>query len=139
MKNAGNTVQYEPKGVNSMKREKGNKKIKALVLFGLFVLFIGFVAYFAGNPMVRFINDPEGFRAWVDGKGILAPTVFVLMVIFQVIVAIVPGEPFEIAAGYAFGYFWGTVYFLIGSLIGSALIFFFVRHYGQRFCDIFLV
>ena len=113
------------------------KKIKALVLFGVFVLFICFVAYFGGEPLIRFINDPEGFRAWVQDKGALAPVMFIFMVLFQVVVAIVPGEPFEIAAGYAFGYFWGTVYFMIGSMLGSALIFLFVRRYGQKFCDIF--
>lgn len=126
------------KGRVDSEMEKNNgKKLKALVLLGVFVLFIGFVAYFGGAPLIKFMNDAEGFRLWVDGKGIAAPILFIIMVLFQVVVAIVPGEPFEIAAGYAFGYLWGTVYFMIGSMIGSAIIFIFVRKYGQRFCDIF--
>ncbi len=121
----------------ALEKKNREKKIKALVLFAVFLLFTGFVAYFGGVPLIKFMNDPEGFRAWVDGKGIIAPILFIFMVLFQVVVAVVPGEPFEIAAGYAFGYLWGTVYFMVGSIIGSALIFLFVRKYGQRFCDIF--
>ena len=117
--------------------EKSRKRKKALVIFGLLVLFTAFVVYFAGVPMVRFMNDPEGFRAWVNEKGAVAHVLFVLMVLFQVVIAVVPGEPFEIAAGYAFGYLWGTVLFMIGAVIGSAVIFFFVRRYGQGFCDLF--
>lgn len=125
------------KGKFQMNEDKRSKRVKGLVLFSLFIVFFLLVAYIAGEPLVRFINDPEKFRAWVDEKGIAAHFVFVLMVLFQVIIAIVPGEPFEIAAGYAFGYVEGTVLFMIGSLIGSAVIFLFVRRYGQRLCNVF--
>ena len=117
--------------------EKRRKRIKALVIFILLLLFTSFVAYYAGVPMVRFMNDPEGFREWVNEKGAVAPVLFVLMVLFQVVVAVVPGEPFEIAAGYAFGYFWGTALFMIGAMIGSAIIFLVVRRNGQSFCYLF--
>ncbi len=120
-----------------MNKEKKRKRVKALMFFAAFVLFSLFVAYFAGGPILHFVDDPESFRAWVDERGVLADLVFVLMVIFQVVIAIVPGEPFEIAAGYAFGYIEGTFVFLLGSIIGSAIVFLFVRKYGQQFCDVF--
>ena len=131
------TVWQNLKGDRPMNDEKRGKKLRATVFFALFVVFFLFAAYFVGEPMVKFLGEPEKFREWVGEKGILAPIVFVLMVIFQVVIAIVPGEPFEIAAGYAFGYFGGTALFMLGAMIGSALIFFFVRRFGQGLCYLF--
>ena len=35
---------------------------------------------------------------------------------FQVVIALVPGEPVEFVAGYAFGPVWGTVLCIIGII-----------------------
>jgi uncharacterized membrane protein YdjX (TVP38/TMEM64 family) len=62
---------------------------------------------------------------------------FVGMVIFQVLVAFIPGEPLEIGAGYAFGVWEGTVLCLLGITIGSILIFLLVRRFGVQFVELF--
>ena len=69
----------------------------------LTVLVMGLITWFVGKPLIRFIENPDGFRAWVDGHGIWGRVLYVGMVIFQVLVALIPGEPLEIAGGYAFG------------------------------------
>jgi hypothetical protein len=48
----------------------------------------------------------------VDSKGVWARIAYMGMVIIQVMIALIPGEPFEIAAGYAFGALEGTVLFV---------------------------
>ena len=55
----------------------------------------------------------------------------------QVIVAIIPGEPFEIAAGYAFGAVEGTVLCLIAATIGSIVVFMLVRLFGEKLVEVF--
>lgn len=57
---------------------------------------------------------------------------------FQIIVAIIPGEPFEIAAGYAFGWFLGAVLCLIGTLLGQIVVFLFAKKFGMDFVEIFV-
>ena len=57
---------------------------------------------------------------------------------FQIIVAVIPGEPIEIASGYAFGWFFGAVYCLIGTIIGQMMVFLFAKKYGIDFVKIFL-
>ncbi len=59
------------------------------------------------------------------------------MVIVQVIIALIPGEPFEIAAGYAFGAWEGTLLCLLASTIGSILVFSLVRRFGLRVVRLF--
>ena len=87
--------------------------------------------------MVEFVKDPKAFVSWRQEQGAFAPIGYVFMIALQVVVALIPGEPFEIAAGYAFGYLGGTALFMLGAMIGSALIFFFVRRFGQGLCYLF--
>lgn len=107
------------------------------VAFILFLAFCGWVGWWIGRPMVEFVSDPEKFRAWVDGAGIWGRLAFIGMVLFQVIIALVPGEPLELGAGYAFGAIEGTALCVIGITLGSLLIFWLVRKFGVRFVEIF--
>lgn len=90
-----------------------------------------------GTPLVKFLSDPEALRQWVDKKGWSSRIVFGAMVIFQIIIAIIPGEPFEIAAGYAFGWLEGTILCIVSAAIGSIVTFWLVRKYGMRLVRIF--
>ena len=90
-----------------------------------------------GPPLLRLFDGPEKFRAWVDGKGIGGQLAFVGMVVVQIIIAMIPGEPLEIAAGYAFGAVEGTILCVLGTAIGSTLVFWFVRLVGMRAVEVF--
>lgn len=114
-----------------------NKKTLSAVAIIAFILFCAVVGWFIGRPMIRFVSSPQEFRAWVDSSGILGRIYFVLMVIFQVIIAFVPGEPLEIGAGYAFGAIEGTLLCLIGITLGSLLVFLLVRRFGIKLVEVF--
>jgi len=117
---------------------KGNKEIitrrKRVVRIIFFILSILFCLCL-GAAMIKFVRDKEFFREFMDNYGILGRIIYVAMVIFQVIVAIVPGEPVEIAGGYAFGALQGTVLYLVGSFIGSMVVFLSVRKYGNMLVE----
>lgn len=95
------------------------------------------LVFLVGGPMLRFIQDPAGFRAWVNGHGIWGRLAFVGMMFFQVVVAFIPGEPLEIAAGYAFGFWEGTFLCLTGAFLGGLFVFLFVRNWGIRAVEVF--
>ena len=112
---------------------------KKIYLFAIVValIFIGAVGYLVGKPMIEFVREPERFRAWVDSSGFVSRVVFVGMVVFQLIIALIPGEPLEMGAGYAFGAVEGTILCIIGCVIGSALVFLFVRRFGVKLVEVF--
>lgn len=116
--------------------ERG-KKIAGIAAIGIFILFSGLVAWFIGKPMVQFVSEPDRFRAWVESKGALGQILFVGMMALQILVALIPGEPLEIGAGYAFGAVEGTILCVLGILIGSALVFGLVRKFGVRLVEVF--
>ncbi len=95
------------------------------------------IAVFIGGPLTRFVSEPERFREWVNQKGFLSNLAFILMVFFQVVIAIVPGEPFEIGAGYAFGAIKGTILCEIGILLGTLTVFLLVRKFGIKLVNLF--
>ena len=112
---------------------------KKIYLFAIIValIFIAAVGYLVGKPMVEFVREPERFRAWVDSSGFVSRVIFVGMVVFQLIIALIPGEPLEMGAGYAFGAVEGTILCIIGCVIGSALVFLFVRRFGVKLVEVF--
>lgn len=123
---------FTPKDLTS----KQQKKIALLAIAG-FILVMGVLCALVGIPMIRFASDPEQFRQWVDSHGILGEITYMLMVILQVIIALIPGEPLEIAGGYAFGAVEGTILCLAAGGIGSAIVFFLVRRFGIRLVEVF--
>lgn len=127
-----------------MKRKRERAQLteahkKKIYLFAIVValLFIAAVGYLVGKPMVEFVREPERFRAWVDSSGFVSRVIFVGMVVFQLVIALIPGEPLEMGAGYAFGAWEGTILCIIGCVIGSALVFLFVRRFGVKLVEVF--
>lgn len=114
-----------------------HRKLLYTLAVVIFLVFCGVVGYFVGVPMVRMADEPEVFRAWVDGFGVWGRLVFVGMVFLQVIVALIPGEPIELMAGYVFGMVEGTLLSLAGILLGSWVVFCLVRRFGPKFAQVF--
>ena len=114
-----------------------HKKVVAVIAFVIFLLFCGAVTWFIGKPMIRLIRKPEEFRDWVDSHGLFGNILFVGMMVLQVVIALIPGEPLEMGAGYAFGAIEGTVLCLLGTVIGSMLVFLLVRRFGIKLVEVF--
>ena len=113
------------------------QKIVWLLAVAIFVIFCAAAGWYIGVPMIELARDPQAFRLWVDSHGILGRVVFVAMVVIQVLVAFIPGEPVELLAGYAFGIWEGSILTLAGFLIGSWLVFALVRRFGVRLVEVF--
>ena len=113
------------------------KKTISIISFIAFLIFCGVVTYFIGKPLISFVSEPEKFQIWVDSHGIWSEFAFIAMMIFQVVIALVPGEPLEIGAGYAFGSVEGTILCLIGTMVGSVIVFLLVKRFGLKFVEIF--
>ena len=116
--------------------EKQKKWVFATA-FVIFIVFCALTGWLIGVPMVELANDPERFRGWVDASGIWGRVLFVGMVVLQVVVAFIPGEPVELAAGYAFGFWEGSALTMTGFLLGSGLVFTLVRKFGVKLVEVF--
>ena len=122
-----------------MNKSKLTKK-KRLVGFVIFISIIVFalaVSFFIGIPLLKFAKEPEKFRSTILSYGLYGRFAYIGMMLFQVIFAFIPGEPFELLAGYAFGSLEGTFLCLLSSFLGNSVVFFLVRKFGVKFVRLF--
>ena len=112
------------------------KKYRYLILV-VSILIILAICYFIGKPLLEFVSEPEAFRVWVQSKGLLGILIFMILNILQVLLAIIPGGPFEVGAGYAFGVIPGTILCDIAMSIGGVINFLLVRKFGMKFIELF--
>ena len=121
------------------KRELTRKqqKIIGICSAALFLGMLILVCWAIGAPMLRFASSPEKFRQWVDGHGLGGMLAYMGMVAVQVLAALIPGEPLEIAGGYAFGAVKGTLLCLLAASLGSTAVICLVRRFGMRLVEVF--
>ncbi|MFD1587652.1 TVP38/TMEM64 family protein [Halorientalis brevis] len=97
----------------------------SLLLAALLALYVGARQY------APFIFDAEALREWIRQFGVFAPLVFIVIQAAQVVVAPIPGQIVALASGYVFGPVAGTVYSLVGVLLGSAVAFSLASRFGR--------
>ncbi len=114
------------------------KRIIACVITAAYLALLALIFIYIGKPFVKMLNDHGQFKAWIQSHGAAGYVIYVLMSALQVFAAIIPGEPFEIAAGYAFGWFGGTLLAISGIAIGQSLVFLIIRKFGRHALDLFI-
>lgn len=112
------------------------KKYRYLIL-AISIILIVALCVFLGKPVMEFMVDPDKITAQLESLGILGPVVFILLNIVQVLLAIVPGGPFEVAAGALWGPVWGTIMCDIAMSTGGVITFLFARKFGMKFVELF--
>ena len=89
-------------------------------------------------PIIQLVRDPENFEAMLQKNYALALVLYALVNTIHVFVAIIPGEPLELGAGYLFGTTVGTIVVSVGLAVGELLVFLLVRKFGTRFVHLFV-
>lgn len=79
--------------------------------------------------------DPPWLRMRLVAAGPLAPLAFVSLQALQAIVAPIPGQVLAGVGGYLFGARLGTLYSMLGVVIGSTVVFMTSKRYGRPFVE----
>ena len=108
------------------------RRIASLLSLALFLATVILFTVLFWDSLTATVSDPEAFRQRIEGYGIVGQIIFVLLMAAQVVLAIIPGQPFQIAGGYCFGILGGTLLVSLGALIGSAAAFLLSRIFGLR-------
>lgn len=91
-----------------------------------------------GPYIVKIAGKPEQLRDILNGYGWKGGLVFILLQILQVVVAAIPGEVVQLAGGYIYGTWLGTLYSLTGIVTGSVIVFYTSRLLGYSLVRIFV-
>ena len=83
------------------------------------------------REVAAFLSNPDELRAWLARLGPLGPLGLIAFNAIQVVLAPVPGYPVQIAAGYLFGWWQGSLYAVAGMILGGLLAMTLGRVYGR--------
>lgn len=87
--------------------------------------------------VLAWLGDPARVRAFVAEHAIASRLVLFSINFIQVLLAFLPGEPVELASGYAFGFWEGTAMCLVASGAATCVIWWAVRRWGWHLIDLF--
>lgn len=122
---------------NELQGAKKKRRIAIVSIIALAAFFILFYL-FVGITIADFVKDPEGFKQWIDGFDEGSVIIFVLLRVVMTVLRVIPGGPLQVAGGYAFGTWWGALWCMAGSLIGTLIIFFLGKKYGIKLVGLFV-
>jgi uncharacterized membrane protein YdjX (TVP38/TMEM64 family) len=107
----------------------------AYIAFPLFIGLIVALIVLFHEQLWSLFKDREAIRGWIEGRGLWGPLAFIFLQIVQVVIFVIPGEIVQIAGGYAFGFWLGSLYSLAGITLGSLVNFYAGRLLGRPFVE----
>lgn len=124
-----------------MKRPpKATKKLPVTALVvtaSLFVIALALVIIF-WQPIVSVLENVDRLKEVVAGAGVFGPLIFIAIQFLQVLIAPIPGHVVGFAAGALFGTGLGTLYSMIGALLGMIVVISLARKLGRPFVERFV-
>lgn len=108
-----------------------SKKYAATVLSIISIVLV-ILTIVGGILLYEYIDDLE---AYAKEHMVIGSVIFSFVCAFQVVIAFIPGEVVEVAAGVLFGPWWGTLFCLVAETAGSVIVILLVRKFGRRLVE----
>jgi uncharacterized membrane protein YdjX (TVP38/TMEM64 family) len=111
------------------------RRILSLLAFPCLFLAMLVLAFVLRAQLLALFRSPEALREWIRDTGVIAPLVFVAVQTIQVVLFFIPGEIPQVAGGYAFGLWMGTLLSVVGITLGATFNFVISRVLGVPFVN----
>lgn len=118
-----------------METIKENKKL--IYQLSIAILIMAIICLLLYKPFEHLLNNPETLKNQLDQFGNWGKLILALIMALQVVFVFLPGEIIEVASGFCYGTFEGMAICLLGAIIGTVIIYWFVEKYGVRFVNKF--
>lgn len=112
--------------------EKKRRRVVTVLCLLLFVLVLAGATVLFWDSLTAIVADPAAFSLQMETYGLWGKLIFTALMAVQVVLAPIPGHPFEVVGGYAFGIAGGLFLTSLGALIGSAIAFVLARIFGAK-------
>lgn len=111
------------------------RRILTLAAFpALFAAMIVLAVVFRRQIFPLF-SSAQRLRSWIGSAGVLAPLLFMAVQALQVVLFFIPGEIPQVAGGYLFGVWKGSLLSLAGISVGATFNFVMARLLGVPFVN----
>ena len=99
------------------------------------MVFIFYSYFFKGFIYDTINNDLGSTSRFINSFGNLSVIMFIVLVIFEVVLAPVPGIILNVVGGGIFGPFLGSILVLVGNTIGASICYFLARYVGAGYFE----
>jgi len=109
---------------------------KKLLLFVIVLLLMIFVFLFSAEiGWLDFLNNQEKILIVVKKSGLFGPLIIIFLIAVAIIVTPIPSAPVAIVSGALYGHTFGTIYVVIGALLGALGAFMISRKLGYDYIN----
>ncbi|MGN0659425.1 MAG: TVP38/TMEM64 family protein [Emergencia sp.] len=116
---------------------KRAKKTRVILSVLKFTLLLGIVAaiplyiYFFQHDILRHFNSFDEIIAFLRQYHTESIFIYIGVQILQIIISVIPGQAFQFAAGYLYGFIPGLLFSLIGAALGTTISFYLAKLLGK--------
>lgn len=107
------------------------KKYKAYIIIGIIIIFLFVTAYEYYHKYMYILRSPKDLKNLIMSYGKYGIFAFLVLQILQVVAFFIPGEFVQIASGYMYGSFLGSVLSVLGIVLGSIIAYLISMIYGK--------
>lgn len=102
-----------------------------LVPLTVFLLAVSAALWYWREPLWTLFGDRERVQTWIARLGLWGPLATISINVAQVVLAPIPGQFVGVVNGYLYGVGLGTLYSMIGLLLGTTLAMLLGRRFGR--------
>lgn len=116
------------------KKDKVNKLIAALKLMLLFGIIIAIPLYLFvfQKDMMKSFKSLDDVTAFLNAHRSKTVLLYIGIQVAQIVISVIPGQFFQIGAGYLFGFPKTLVFSVIGAFIGTFISFYLAKILGRE-------
>ena len=115
---------------DAVRKNKIFAAVKFLILIGIVVGIPLYIYLFHRDVLSGFKSIDDAVTFLRNYRSLSVPAYFAAEIL-QIVVSVLPGQLFQMAAGYLFGFVPGLIYTLIGAVLGTVITFVLARVLGS--------
>ncbi|MDF1525260.1 MAG: TVP38/TMEM64 family protein [bacterium] len=122
----------EPANSNGAPQAREDR-LRRHIFLGLLLIAVIILTYILlhRTGTVSLFMDSKKLHAVIERAGSMGPLVIICFFMIAVVINPLPSAPIALAAGFAYGHTWGTLYVVIGSVSGAFISFIIARLLGH--------
>lgn len=132
-------------GIENIKAEATNKKTKRKVISAtikialLLLIIVGIPLYiwFYHGDLIKHFEDMDDIVAFLSKYETESVFIYIGLQILQIVISIIPGQVFQMAAGFLYGFWPALLFAMLGAVTGTAITFTIAKLLGRDFLHIF--
>ena len=130
-------------GIENIKKQKEDNlrrlvvSILKLLLLLLIVAGIPLYIYFGHNELLTRFESVEEVITFLERYETESIPIYIALQAIQVIISVLPGQVFQIAAGYMYPFWLALILALSGAVLGTAISFSLAKLLGRDFLHLF--